>query len=99
MQVLRLYSIDAGNAGSGFEVKFYGFLVGFHGFGSFKYFGCLFYIDVLMWRYQSEVLGLYLVFILHVKIYFLYISCRMRFSSYSETPPFLHKSCSDTITE
>ncbi len=102
IQVLKLSSIDAGSAGSGFEVKLYGFLVGFYGFGSFKYFGCLFYIDVLMWRYQSEVLGLYLAFISHVKIHFLYISCRMRFctlSSYSETPPFLHKSCSDMITE
>src|SRR5260370_27239027 len=95
IQVLKLSSI---NAGSVFEVKFYGFLVGFHGFGSFKYFGCLFYIDVLMWRYQSEVLGLYLAFISHVKIHFLYISCRMRFCT-SETPPFLHKSCSDMITE
>src|SRR5260370_41876462 len=77
---------------SGFEEKFYGFLEGFHRFGSFKYFGCLFYIDVLMWRYQSEVLGLYLAFISHVKIHFLYISCSMRFctlSSYSETPPLL----------
>ena len=79
IQVLKLSSIDSGSAGSGFEVKLYGFLVGFHGFGSFKYFGCLFYIDVLMWRYQSKVLGLYLAFISHVKIHFLYISCRMRF--------------------
>src|SRR5260370_31997317 len=58
--------------------------------------------NVLMWRYQSEVLGLYWAFISHVKIHFPYISCRMRFctlSSYSETPPFLHKSCSDMITE
>src|SRR5260370_25065707 len=92
IQVLKLSSIDAGSAGSGFEVKFYGFLVGFHRFGSFKYFGCLFYIDVLMWRYQSEVLGLYLAFISHVKIHFLYISCRMRICIVSTTQkysPFL----------
>ena len=90
IQVLKLSSIDAGSAGSGFEVKLYGFLVGFHGFGSFKYFGCLFYIDMLMWRYQSEVLGLYLAFISHVKIHFLYISCRRRFCTlafYQKTPP------------
>ena len=58
IQALKLSSIDSRSAGSGFEAKFYGFLVGFHGFGSFKYFGWLFYIDMLMWRYQSEVLVL-----------------------------------------
>ena len=79
IQVLKLSSIGVGSIGSGVEVKFYGFLVGFHGFRSFKYFGGLFYRDVVDVEVLEWGLGLYLVLFRMWRSIFLYILCRIRF--------------------